>query len=193
MFIKIIVTNIWILFAIKSLGFSAESGGMPQLDPEFWFSQIFWLVISFGILIIVLSKFILPNISSNLESRKSQILENIEKAEKQRNDSEAKIKEYEKIIFDSRSKAKNIISEAKKNVILEINKKRDLLDAELNNEINIVEKEIIDLMKKSPIKINQIAVDTSSDIIKQLIGADVNKSNISAIVEEISKIREEQI
>ena len=48
-------------------------------------------------------------------------------------------------------------------------------------------------MKKSPIKINQIAVDTSSDIIKQLIGADVNKSNISAIVEEISKNREKQI
>ena len=90
MFKKIIVTNIWFLFAIKSLGFSAESGGMPQLNPEFWFSQIFWLVITFGILIFVLSKFILPNISSNLESRKSQILENIEKAEKQRNDSEKK-------------------------------------------------------------------------------------------------------
>jgi len=190
---KIIIQIFFLNFVLVFNAQSAESGGMPQLDPEFWFSQIFWLVITFGILIIVLSKFILPNISSNLESRKSQILENIEKAEKQRNDSEAKIKEYEKIIFDSKSKAKNIISEAKKNVILEINKKRDFLDAELNNEINIVEKEIIDLIKKSPIKINQIAVDTSSDIIKQLIGADVNKSNISAIVEEISKKREGQI
>ena len=53
---------------------------MPQLDPEFWFSQIFGLL-SFGLLFLILSKFILPNISSNLENRKSQILENIEKAE----------------------------------------------------------------------------------------------------------------
>jgi len=57
--------------------FSAESGGMPQLNPEFWISQIFWLTLTFGILYLVLSKLILPKISANLESRKSQILENI--------------------------------------------------------------------------------------------------------------------
>ena len=61
--------------------FAAESGGMPQLNPEFWISQIFWLTLTFGILYLVLSKLILPKISDNLESRKSQILENIEAAE----------------------------------------------------------------------------------------------------------------
>ena len=66
---------------------SAESGGMPQLNPEFWISQIFWLILTFGIMYLVLSKLILPKISNNLESRKSQILENIEAAEKQRKDS----------------------------------------------------------------------------------------------------------
>ena len=53
----------------------AESGGMPQLNPEFWVSQIFWLVLTFGFLYLVLSKVVLPKISNNLESRKSQILE----------------------------------------------------------------------------------------------------------------------
>ena len=77
--------------------FSAESGGMPQLNPEFWISQIFWLTLTFGILYLVLSKLILPKISANLESRKSQILENIEAAEKQREDSETKLKDYEKL------------------------------------------------------------------------------------------------
>lgn len=68
------------LFLIKA--FAAESGGMPQLNTEFWASQIFWLTITFGVLYIVLSKLILPKISNNLEIRKSQILENIEAAEK---------------------------------------------------------------------------------------------------------------
>ena len=70
--------------------FAAESGGMPQLNPEFWISQIFWLTITFGILYVVLSKLILPKISANLETRKSQIVENIEAAEKQREQSELK-------------------------------------------------------------------------------------------------------
>ena len=79
------------LFFIKGV-FAAESGGMPQLDPEFWVSQIFWLSLTFGILYIVLSKFILPKISANLELRRSQIQENIKAAEKQREDSESKLK-----------------------------------------------------------------------------------------------------
>ena len=50
---------------------------MPQLNPEFWVSQIFWLTLIFGSLYILLSKFILPKISNNLETRKSQIVETL--------------------------------------------------------------------------------------------------------------------
>ena len=50
-----------------------------------------------------------------------------------------------------------------------------------------VEKEIIDLKNNAPEKINKIAIETSSDLIKKLIGIDVNKSSISAIVENFSK------
>ena len=98
MFIKKTLFSIISYCALIKTALSAESGGMPQLDPEFWFSQIFWLVFTFGLLFLVLSKFILPNISSNLENRKSQILENIEKAEEQRQESEDKIKEFDKNI-----------------------------------------------------------------------------------------------
>ena len=81
---KIFFQSIFLSFLFCMEAFAAESGGMPQLNPEFWISQIFWLTITFGILYIVLSKFILPKISANLEIRKSQILENIEAAEKGR-------------------------------------------------------------------------------------------------------------
>ena len=167
--------------------FSAESGGMPQLDPEYWLSQIFWLTITFGFLFIILSKFVLPNISSNLENRKTQILSNIDAAERQRDESENNIAEYEKIILKSKNDAKNYINEAKIKVLDEINKKKNLLDSEINKEIADAETEIIKLKKNSPEKISQIAVDTSIDLIKKLIDAEVNKSNISAIVEDILK------
>ena len=97
---KIILKTLAVYFLSINLIQAAESRGMPQLDPEFWFSQIFWLVLTFGILYLVLSKFILPKISDNLETRKSQILDNLELAEKQRNDSEAKLKEFENISFE---------------------------------------------------------------------------------------------
>ena len=172
---------------LMSKALSAESGGMPQLNPEFWFSQIFWLIITFGLLFFILSKFILPNISSNLENRKSQIMENIEKADEQRLESESKIKEFDKIIYESRVQAKNILNNAKKKISEDINNKKKLLDEEISSEITNVEKEISELKKRSPDTINQIAISTSSDLVKQIIGADINKSSISAIVENISK------
>ena len=168
-------------------GYSAESGGMPQLNPEFWISQIFWLIISFGILFVILSKFILPKIRNNIELRKSQILDNIETAEKQKVESEKKLKDYENLILNSKNEAKNYFNDARKKIIEDINKKRLLLEDDLNKEIERTEKEVIDLIDKAPEKINRIAIETSSDLMKLLIGEDVNNSSISAIVEDLSK------
>jgi len=173
-------------FFIKEV-FAAESGGMPQLNPEFWISQIFWLTLTFGILYVVLSKLILPKISSNLELRKSQIQENIEAAEKQRESSETKLKEYDEIIQKSKLEAKNIFKEAREKALKDINSKKEILDKQIDEEISNAEKEIEALKKSAAEKINKIAIETSSDLVKKLIGAEVNSSSISAIVEDLSK------
>jgi len=179
-------------FACFNTVFAAESGGMPQLNPEFWISQIFWLIITFGILFIVLTKVILPKISDNLETRKSQILENIETADKQKEESQKKIEEYEKIILDSKLKAKSYFNEAREKILDDINKKRAALEKDLDEEIDEVEKELSDLKNKSGEKINKIAAETSAELIKELIGEEVNSSSISAIVEDQSKINKER-
>ena len=184
---KIIFYNLILSFFTLSVVQSAESGGMPQLNPEFWVSQIFWLTLTFSILFIVLSKFILPKISENLESRKSKILENIQLAEKQREESEKKIKEFEKIILDRKNEAKKYFNDNRQKLLLEISKKNDVLEKEIDEEIKIVEKEIKDLKNKAPEKINKIAIETSTSLIKQLIGIEVNNSNVSAIVEDLTK------
>ena len=182
-FFQLVFFNFFLLRDV----FAAESGGMPQLNPEFWISQIFWLTLTFGTLYIILSKLILPKISANLELRKSQIQENIEAAEKQRKESEIKLKEYDEIILKSRLKANNIFKDSREKVIKDINIKKEALDKQIDEEIKKVEKEINQLKETSPEKINKIAIEISSDILKKLIGADVNNSSISAIVNDLLK------
>ena len=189
---KIVILLFVTCFACFNTVFAAESGGMPQLNPEFWISQIFWLIITFGILFIVLTKAILPKISNNLETRKSQILENIETADKQKEESQKKIDEYEKIILDSKLKAKSYFNEAREKILDDINKKRAALEKDLDEEISEVEKELSDLKQKSGEKINKIAAETSAELIKELIGEEVNSSSIAAIVQDQSKIKRER-
>jgi len=167
--------------------FATESAGMPQLNPEFWVSQIFWLTITFGFLYVILSKLILPKISANLEIRKSQILENIEAADKQREESELRIVEYEKIVQNSKDQAKNYFKKSREKLLKDINLKKNALDKDLSEEIQKAETQIQEFKNRAPEKINKIAIETSSDLLQKLIGAEINNSSISAIVDDLSR------
>jgi len=179
---KLLFLSIFLSSAVNA----AEKVGMPQLDTEFWVSQIFWLTITFSILFVLLSKLILPKISANLETRKSLILENISTAEKKREESESKIKEYNEIIEKCKNEAKNLVNQAKERLMKDINLKKEALEKNLSKEIQKIEIEIQEFRNKAPEKINKIAVETSTDLLQRLINADVNSSSISAIVNDLS-------
>ena len=184
---KIFIQIVFFNFLFVKKVFAAESGGMPQLNPEFWVSQIFWLILTFWILYGILSKFILPKISANLESRKTQISDNIEAADKQRKESEIKLKEYDDIILKSKIEANNIYNKAREKALKDINLKKSVLEKQIDEEINNTEEEINKLRMEAPQKITQIAKETSSELIQKLIGTEINNSSISAIVDDLSK------
>ena len=184
---KIFFQSIFLSFLNFMEAFATESAGMPQLNPEFWVSQIFWLTITFGFLYVILSKLILPKISANLEIRKSQILENIEAADKQREESELRIVEYEKIVQNSKDQAKNYFKKSREKLLKDINLKKNALDKDLSEEIQKAETQIQEFKNRAPEKINKIAIETSSDLLQKLIGAEINNSSISAIVDDLSR------
>jgi len=51
----------------------------------------------------------------------------------------------------------------------------------------VIEKEIKDLKKSSLLNISKIAAETSSEVIKQIVNTEVNKSNVTAVVDDIVK------
>jgi len=166
--------------------FGAE-GGMPQLNPEFWASQIFWLILIFSSLYIIMWKIFLPKITDSIENRKSRIINDLNETQKLKENAEKKLREYNKIIEDTKKEAKRIIEDNKKKLENDIKSKKQKFNEEIEKELMSVEKEIKSLKKLSISSINKIAAEVSSEVIKQLVGTSVNMSNVSAIVEDISK------
>ena len=166
--------------------FGAE-GGMPQLNPEFWASQIFWLILIFSSLYIIMWKIFLPKITDSIENRKSRIINDLNETQKLKENAEKKLREYNKIIEDTKKEAKKIIEDNKKKLENDIKSKKQKFNEEIEKELMSVEKEIKSLKKLSISSINKIAAEVSSEVIKQLVGTSVNMSNVSAIVEDISK------
>ena len=83
--------------------------------------------------------------------------------------------------------ANKIFKDAREKVINDINSKKEVLDSQIEDEIKKAEKEIETLRKSAPEKINKIAIEASSELVKKLIGAEINNSSISAIVDDLSK------
>ena len=182
----LIVYVVFLVFITTGRIFAAEEG-MPQLNPEFWISQIFWLIIIFISLYTILSKLILPKISEVLETRKSQILSNLDDAEKFKKESELNLKKYETILNNVKNQSNLILSNTRKNINEDINNKKEQLEKNIKKEIKKVEADIKVFKENAITNINKIAIETSSNLIKNIINVDVNKSNVSAIVEDISK------
>ena len=166
--------------------FGAE-GGMPQLNPEYWVSQIFWVILIFGTLYVILWRTILPKINENLENRKSQILTDLDDAQKFEDQSKEKLSEYNKILNQAKQEAKKILDGTRKKVNQDIKNKKNQFNLEIVKEIKNAEKEIKTLKLSSIKDINKISIETSSEIVIKIVGTEVNASSVSAIVEDTSK------
>ena len=171
--------------------FGSETG-MPQLNPEFWIAQIFWLTLFFSSLYLIIWKIFIPKITYSIENRKSKVVNDLDEAQKLKENAEKKLKEYNEIIENSKKEAKKIIEDNKKKLDRNIEDKKQKFDSEIEKELAEVEKEIKDLKKSSLSNVNKIATETSTDIIAQIIDINVNKSNVSAIVNDIAKRKMEK-
>ena len=166
--------------------FGSETG-MPQLNTEFWTAQVFWLILIFSGLYLIIWKIFLPKITYSIENRKSRIVSDLNEAQKLKENAEKKLKEYREIIKNSQSEAQKIINDSKKKLDIDIKIKKEKFSVEIENELISIEKEIKDLKKSSISNISKIATETSVEVINQIIDTEVNKSNVSAIVNDIVK------
>ena len=174
------------LTALNTNLYSAEAG-MPQLDPKYWVSQAFWLILVFVILYISLSKFYLPKIKSNLDNRENKIKEDLENANKFKEQSETKLKEYGLILDKAKKEVNKIHFDSKTALDKDIQSKKEVIEKEIEKEILKAQKEISELKKNSISSIQNISENITANIIENISGDKLNESSVKSAVEEISK------
>ena len=183
---KSLLSFLTALVAINKDLYAAEAG-MPQLDPTYWASQAFWLILVFSILYISISKFYLPKIKDNLDNRENKIKEDLENANKFKEQSEKKLEEYKLIIENAKREVSKIHFESKNILNREIHAKKEIIEKEIENEISKAQKEILELKTNSISSIQNISENIASNIIEQISGDKLNESSIKAVVEDVSK------
>ena len=160
---------------------------MPQLDPTYWASQAFWLILTFTVLYISIAKLYLPKIKNNLDDRENKIKDDLDAANKFKDLSELKLKEYEKILENSKKEVIKIHLDSKNKLDKDIQTKKDVMDKEIETEITKAQQEINELKKNSILDIQNISKDLAADIIENISGDKLNESSIKATIAEVAK------
>tara|TARA_B110000037_G_C16858199_1_gene398838 strand:+ start:104 stop:676 length:573 start_codon:yes stop_codon:yes gene_type:complete len=165
----------------------AAEAGMPQLDPTYWASQAFWLILIFTALYLALSNLFIPKIKDNIDSRENRIKDDLDEAQKLKILAEKKFEEYELSIENAKKEVQKIIFDSKNQLNSQIQMKKKEFEKEIENEIKAAEKEIENLKKNSLKSITTISEELASKVIEQISGEHMNQSSINAAILEVSK------
>ncbi|MDH5527253.1 MAG: F0F1 ATP synthase subunit B [Nitrospirota bacterium] len=85
---------------------------MPQFDAQFLTPTLFWSAVSFLFLLGILWKFALPGLTEIMESRQQRIREDLESAQKQRQDAEKLKAEHEANLKAAKAQADEVLAKA---------------------------------------------------------------------------------
>jgi len=165
----------------------AAEAGMPQLDPTYWASQAFWLILIFTSLYLTLSKMFIPKIKESIDDRENKIKDDLDEAQKLKLIAEKKFKEYKVTIENTKKEVQKIIFENKNKMNSEIQNKKKKIEEELEAEVKSVEREIENLKKESLASISVISEEMTSKVIEMVSGEPLNQSSIKAAVLESTK------
>ena len=155
---------------------------MPQLNPEFFISQLFWLAVFFSFLLIFLWRVSLPRIGLVIEKRQNKIDENLSSAkelQEQANKIEEKInKEINRAKQKNDEKFKNTISLLEEDVSTKLFE----LDKDLEAKIIKSEKEILDKRDEQINNINKEIINITKLTISKITNIEVSDSEILEII-----------
>ena len=182
-----IVFGIILAYMANQISLIAAEEGMPQLDPKYWASQVFWLIVIFTALYLSISKLFVPKIKRGLDDRNDKIKNDLDEAKNLKEKSEQKQIEYEKIIEEAKKEVQKMIFESKNKLEADINLKNKAFDKEITKEIAAAQKEINTLKKESLNDILLISESITSQIIESISGEKLNESSIKAAISEVSK------
>jgi len=175
------------LFTANQIDLFAAEAGMPQLDPTYWASQAFWLILIFTLLYLALSKMLIPKIKESIDDRENKIKDDLDEAQKLKSIAEEKLKEYVITIENAKKKTLKIIFERKKKLSTEIQNKKKKFDKEIETEVKNAEIEIENLKKDSLKDISTISEEMTSKVIELVSGEPLNQSSVKAAVLESTK------
>ncbi len=158
------------LISAKAFAAGAREPGLPQLDIATWPSQLFWLVVLFGVGYLLMAKIVTPRIGAVLEERRQTVDGDLEKARAASADATKIRADYESVLEKARIEA----AEFAKQAAMEATKKAEAADAKiaqkLSNKVAKAESKLAEAKTIAMANLNEVAAEAAMAAVSSLAG-----------------------
>lgn len=163
---------------------------MPQLDPTWFASQIFWLAVCFSLLYVLLARVILPPLSGTIQRREDTVKGDLQAAEDAKNSAERAKHDYEHTLAQSREMAQNLIAE-----VMEENKKHAdttmrALDSEITRKLQEAASRIQNKKHELLSSLTPAAAEFAAQIAEKITQKPATAEQASRTVMELIKAKD---
>lgn len=166
----------------------ASKGGLPQFEPEWFASQIFWLGVCFALLYVIFAKKTLPTISGVIENRKNHIQSNLDAAEKLTTEADSVHDAYQNGLTQAQNNAADALHQAEHGIKTNIADALNAFKSRSNQELLAAEGRIEASKSAAMGEMNAIAAEAASIAVEKIIGK-TDENKLLAIVENMNNTK----
>lgn len=161
--------------------------GLPQFNPEYFPTQIFWLAVTFIVMYVIFSSRILPDISGILENRRSHIDGDLETAERLRSEADSVQESYESHLNTSRVEAKNLVNGVHASMKAKAESQLQQLREKAEKDMHTLEVRLQSAKNEAMEQMGSIAAEAASEAAAKIMGAPADLAQAQNVVQLISK------
>lgn len=173
--------------AQHSLAGAEAPGGhgaaFPPFQSETFASQLIWLALAFGLLYWLMAKVALPRIGAILHDRARRLASDLEEAHRSKAEADAASQAYETSLREARANAERIAQEARSQLAAESERRRKILEGDLNQKLAAAEATIAGRRAEAMGSVRGIAAETATAIVERLIGQAPDRAAIEGALD----------
>jgi F-type H+-transporting ATPase subunit b len=164
-----------------------SGGGLPQLNPDSFAGQLFWLLVTFTLLYVLMAGVALPRLAKVLADRKARIKADLDEAAKAQMNAEAAGKAFETSLSDARTRARKMSDEARATVQAQIDAKSKAEGERLAADVARAEQRIQSMRTQALSNVRGIAVEAAASLVEKLGGASADSASVASSVDAVLK------
>ena len=157
---------------------------MPQINQlsDIFFSQLFWLLLVFGIIYFGIARGMVPKIQSTVDVREKKIAGDLASAQQAREAAEETEAAYRARIDASRSEAAAMTQEARQASAKQTETKVRAAAEKIAAKVASAEADIRAAADAARAEVEDVAIETTQELVAKLTGIKVDRARAAAAV-----------